>query len=102
MHSEFTREDYEHAARAAGLTIRWLSGKAWLHTESGVIPWAPPDDDGDTFRLMLAAKIRDLTLAIGDYVAAHTYTPGDDIRATSRKAVFFAAICKGKSMKGTP
>ena len=110
MPSEFTREDYEHAARAAGLEV-W-SGQS-DNVQHGVLLgdrgglWCPPDDDGDALRLAVKLKLLvDVSTArvqVVDGLAIEVWerTSRDPVAAT-RHAIFRAAIEIGKSMKGAP
>lgn len=63
----FTREDFEMAARAAGLYLQWpepdysveWNGQAlWCSGEGMGELWIPPDDDGDALRLAAALHLR--------------------------------------------
>lgn len=111
MKAEFTREDYEHAARAAGLTIR--DSTRWMDTivkeikmddgSTNAVRWDPVDDYGDALRLSEAAGIDlhyDHSTAICTAINPVTGQGFDDRIAPV--AIFRAAIEIGKIMKGTP
>ncbi len=117
----FTREDYEMAAKAAGLRIKWIGDVA--HDCTKLKPdapafkgpmWNPPEDDGDALRL--AVK---LNLIVGTYdtyasvchtmiIGGESDTPdeevvwfhstGGDPYAATRRAIFRAAIAIGRAM----
>ncbi len=125
MHSEFTREDYEHAARAAGYKLTWdVAGRiCWRDMSDGIgrIIWEPLHDPVDGMRLAVDCNISIFRPVHGDS-KEHWGTvamPPDqrdmdkvyDLNRRTRKsdamlatceAVFRAAIEIGKSMKGTP
>lgn len=114
MPSEFTREDYEHAARAAGLEVIPHLDRVYQHTRFGTVEWNPATDDGDALRLAVKLHLCvDLVQGADEVVAFFGKRVGkirhfvidasdeDRCRAT-RHAIFRAAIEIGKSMKGTP
>lgn len=124
----FTREDFAHAARAAGKhSVEWadpgqINDKGGLVQYIGlgrVETWNPRDDDGDSFRLQV-----DLRLEVGcenrlsgmhySWATPAKKTPdgeltgpvqtekhsdhGGDARMATRHAIFRAAIAIGKAM----
>lgn len=95
-----TREDYEHAALAAGMAIYInKNGKAYLGTEDDCkwTEWRPIEDDGDSRRLEVACRMK---VKVGqNYSSATTssqisgYCKHDtDPCAATRKAVFRCAV----------
>ena len=118
----FTREDFEHAARAGGIPIQgWFKTTSHDGTESLAVVtgrehagprqlgtmhvWCPPADDGDALRL--AARLRLSTEWFGDhqvmvcppgppvgYVHEFTCEPDEGWR----HAIFRAAIAIGRAM----
>ena len=113
----FTREDYEMAAKAAGLRIKWIGDVA--HDCTKLKPdapafkgpmWNPPEDDGDALRL---AANRNISIEwfdtiAGDYVEAQVhwgnFEPvresliGRQDNEAVRCAIFRAAIAIGRAM----
>jgi len=101
----FTREDYEMAAKAAGLRIKWIGEVA--HDCTKLKPdapafkgsmWNPPEDDGDALRLAVKLNL------LGSPELFHFRSlerfgrqDADDITAT-RRAIFRAAIAIGRAM----
>jgi len=109
----FTREDYEMAARAAGVDGWYEPGYLTFIKRGGGV-WRPPEDDGDALRL--AVK---LNLIVGTYdtyaSVCHTmilggesdtpdeevvwfHSTGGDPYAATRRAIFRAAIAIGRAM----
>ncbi len=95
MH-EFTREDYEHAARAAGLEVVPHLDRVYQHTRIGTVEWNPATDDGDAFRLMVKLG----TYINGKFTAHQRVQEFVDLGELTavRHAIFRAAIEIGKSM----
>ena len=110
----FTREDFEHAAKAAGLVV---CGR--LHPPDGVniaaphgpiYVWRPPVDDGDALRLAVKLRIKfrynevlgqalAWTGGVPDFEAqANIEDFGRDENAAARAAIFRAAIAIGRAM----
>jgi hypothetical protein len=114
----FTREDFEHAARAAGYCIhdRASDGAFWVFehgawpNEDGECPifkWCPPDDDGDALRLSVKLNFnvckREHEVEVfndnnGEFLCSISISEGDDPYAATRTAIFRAAIAIGKAM----
>lgn len=112
--TKFTREDFEHAARAAGLDI-WTGGgphegggyPVGMDSDGGYEAiWNPPEDDGDTLRLAAAIEAQVGYSSFSGEGVAHwnrgsnevrVYGP-DDPCAAIRYATFRAAIAIGKAM----
>lgn len=106
----FTREDFEHAARAAGLVVESF----YPHYGAVCVDldrfWNPPKEDGDTLRLAVACGM-DLSISDGFVMAmtvdsafrvhgdSEEYSDhgGDKLKAV-RYAVFKRAIAIGKAM----
>ena len=105
----FTREDYEMAAKAAGIDGWYEPGYLSFIKRGGGV-WRPPEDDGDTQRL--AVRLR---LSLRYYsglidVCVHTnrgartvvsyrLAPQDEsIEESARLATFRAAIAIGRAM----
>lgn len=104
----FTREDFEHAARAAGLTIESMALPYGAVCSGLDRFWNPPTDDGDALRLAVKLGLAVLTNVNN---SAHVFerclgtcgshqvgfgTAGDEFAAT-RHAIFCAAIAIGKA-----
>ena len=108
-----TREDYEHAARAAALRLCWgtdtqgvecpalLNAKQWTW-------WKPREDDGDSRRLEVACKMRvdvrpDMTHMIvacaGIGPVIFNEPAGTDPYAATRDVVFRCAVDIGRRMQ---
>lgn len=106
MHSDFTREDYEHAARAAGLEVIPHLDRVYQHTRFGTVEWNPATDDGDALRLAVKLGIHITNSQADVWATTEALTEivplGDDPYRATRHAIFRAAIEIGKSMKGTP
>lgn len=120
---QFTREDFEHAARAAGIElIRWL-GDCFLAVRMNdplygnvQCVWAPPKDDGDALRLAVAlglnVEVRRKVVAgcsvphveVYGYVHRRSLAVetaidnGLSLEVATRHAIFRAAIAVGKAM----
>lgn len=115
-----TREDYEHAAQAAGYEITMpveLSEKN-IYLKDGICPatgeqfvriWRPLDDDGDSRRLEVAClmDIEFQTCEYGRVVHANEQgcgymkpvDLGDNPCAATRLAVFRCAVEIGRRMQ---
>lgn len=117
----FTREDFAHAARAAGKhSVEWadpgqINDKGGLVQYIGlgrVETWNPRDDDGDALRLAVKAGIafryernappelhlpRECAIAITGNGRYFSDVAKDEMTAT-RHAIFRAAIAIGKAM----
>jgi hypothetical protein len=116
----FTREDFEMAAKAAGLTVEW-DGDGFVVPQpfkgyTNYEPWNPRDDDGDAMRLAsrlnLTMKISDSlveviragTLAAASYMSTHRTAAlagmpvFSDKDTATRHAIFRAAIVIGRAM----
>lgn len=112
----FTREEFEHAARAVGIQGAYAApGELGpSHPAGGIVTylgfgsvgvWCPPHDDGDALRL--AVKLFIDIKQYADHVVAwfdggyigtgRVYYDGDPYEAT-RYAIFRAAIAIGKAM----
>jgi len=114
--SQFTREDFEHAARAAGYSIRFTSDGACFRDGPGWMgEWCPPDDAGDALRLSAKLQLDVHYLHGFKQVVARRavdqnrhhlhgivgYGNGcskEPTEANVRKAIFLAAIALGKAM----
>jgi hypothetical protein len=106
--STFTREDYELAAKAAGLDI-WTGGSHFeecggypigLDSEGGYQAiWNPPEDDGDAFRLAcsLGMFVRCGEMAGVESPVTFQEFGVNGVEAT-RHAIFRAAIAIGRAM----
>ena len=117
----FTREDYEMAAKAAGLRIKWIGDVA--HDCTKLKPdapafkgpmWNPPEDDGDALRLAVKLGLAPclcFQIVIDGEIARtgvrHTDRGGqyDELEshgscpyAATRRAIFRAAIAIGRAM----
>ena len=101
----FTREDYEMAAKAAGVDGWYEPGYLSFIKRGGGV-WRPPEDDGDALRLAVKLRIRFELHTRWAYVAAFVNdvtgrfeeaTDADECAAT-RRAIFRAAIAIGKTM----
>jgi len=108
-----TREDYELAAKAAGMKLIFLGKTAYSISEQENLPlphispsWQPLDDDGDSRRLQVAIgadlQIRKTACAavtstsrmqIADYKDHN-----NDKCEAARNAVFFLAVEIGRAM----
>lgn len=97
------RELLELAAKGAGLAL-W-PGDAWRNSPSGTglllangrWVWNPLHHDGDAFRLLVRAKVTDLTLIAGELALKHPMpAPGDeeDRRAFLRRAIVEAVAAR--------
>ena len=105
----FTREDFEHAARAAGLRVRTWDGHTGtmcaIDDDCHGRMWMPHHDDGDALRLAVALRLG-LTNA-GGLCRAYMSSNGDiqhpveqhgeNPCAATRLAIFRAAIAIGKA-----
>jgi hypothetical protein len=106
----FTREDYEMAAKAAGIsldfTIRGDFPPYYVNDRGGHSSWNPLDDDGEALRLAVALGLR---VSTGQADWYHWYdTIGEGFRvetdddpcpyAATRRAIFRAAIAVGRAM----
>lgn len=110
----FTREDFEHAARAAGLRVRTWDGHTGtmcaIDDDRHGQMWMPPDDDGDALRLAVklglgiltkvnnAAHVAERCLGVCDIHQVNYGAAGDEFAAT-RHAIFRAAIEMGRAMQ---
>lgn len=121
-----TFEEYEMAAKAAGLTINtWSNSDApipWIEVPSfmerdamRLVMWEPLYDDGDAFRLMVSVPldvmrtekdVEALASLGGAHVKidAHTVAApiellGDDPAAATRMAIFRAAVEVGRALR---
>ena len=106
-----TREDYEHAARAAGIEIKFESDTAtWpltlAYNKRDVYHWNPKGDDGDSRRLEVACfmlvnvnEIHKRVEAVSATSGETVYFDGTDPYAATRDAVFLCAVEAGKRMK---
>lgn len=103
----FTREDFEHAARAAGLVVESF----YPHYGAVCVGldrfWNPPKDDGDALRLAVKLNFnvckREHEVEIfnddnGEFLCSISISEGDDPYAATRYAIFRAAIVIGKAM----
>lgn len=118
-----TREDFEHAARAAGKHSQAWADPGQINDKGGLVQfiglgrvetWNPRDDDGDALRLAVKLDISVFPpkVADGDFAVASI---GDesgqmpdtwiqekvicgDMLAATRHAIFRAAIAIGKAM----
>lgn len=101
MH-EFTREDYEHAARAAGYELYAKDGRQGgvfvAIKAGGIMFWEPLSSDTDSFRLMLAGQMTILPGIARTPDGVTFIERADDIGAATSHAIFRAAIEIGKSM----
>lgn len=110
----FTREDFEHAARAAGIGGCYQDGEFGPGIYNGHVLgrcWCPPDDDGDALRLASKLRIhllhnddRDAVLWVsavlnrrGPHGVAEFQDEAQRADAT-RHAIFRAAIVIGRAM----
>ncbi len=118
----FTREDYEMAAKAAGIELEWFPARVWNGFIDGYedatdgsgtfvagnVEWNPPEDDGDALRLAVALRLQ---VTPGTYNSEEViaYRSGhaeshervhfqQDIGAATRRAIFRAAIAIGRAM----
>lgn len=107
----FTREDFEHAARAAGLCVVTWEGYTGIRCAIDDMRhgkmWMPPDDDGDALRLAVKLNFnvckREHEVEIfnddnGELLCSISISEGDDPYAATRYAIFSAAITIGKAM----
>lgn len=121
----FTREDFEHAAKAAGIEYDADHAKRrgdkvamfglWLKTKGEPYEgqrrhWNPPEDDGDALRLAVKLRIKfRYNEALGQALAwtggvldfearANIEDFGRDENAAARCAIFRAAIAIGRAM----
>ena len=106
----FTREDFEHAARAARVPkqlwdCEWCRAHGHMVTPS--MMWNPPDNDGDALRLAVKLNFnvckREHEVEIfnddnGEFLCSFSISEGDDPYAATRYAIFSAAIAIGKAM----
>lgn len=101
----FTREDYEMAAKAAGVDGWYEPGYLSFIKRGGGV-WRPPEDDGDALRL--AAKLsltihaHPLTMSASqfgkvEYLGGWVDRTLDD-EADYRACIFRAAIAIGRAM----
>lgn len=105
----FTREDFEMAAKAAGLDI-WTGGNhldecggypIGLDSDGGYQAiWNPRDDDGDALRLAVRLN---LTLGLDHefgipHVNGVSFLREADMEKATRHAIFRAAIAIGRAM----
>ncbi len=110
MPSEFTREDYEHAARAAGLKFDLLEGKPVRREVDGQpVYWDPPKDNGNALRLAVKLGMyiniegMEVGYRLGGVLCIERIVLRDaGLETAVCEAIFRAAIEIGKSMKGTP
>ncbi len=102
-----TREDYEHAARAAGITGDWVDGYGFRIQCPiyGFRFWSPYCSSSDAFRLMtacgLSVKCKSNSVQVcvphGNWM---TFFHNDDNpEEVARHAIFWAAVTVGKQMK---
>lgn len=101
------REMLEYAAKAAGYDCRWEADGDFINLEDG-LPWKPRDDDGDSFRLMVALGVGVYIAPDGGCVAAgipgeelfqvERITDGGDLCAATRHAIFRTAAEIGRNM----
>lgn len=102
----FTREDFEMAAKAAGIhRNRWDYEycRNLGHMVTPSMMWNPPDNDGEALRLAVAlglqltiGRVRILVSKLG--IVDIEELPGDDPCAVTRHAIFRAAIAIGRAM----
>lgn len=101
----FTREDFEHAARAAGLTIESMALPYGAVCSGLDRFWTPPTDDGDALRLAVKLgftvavrhhEIEVFSEASGECLAS-IHTNGCNPLEATRHAIFCAAIAIGKA-----
>lgn len=110
----FTREDFEHAARAARVPkqlwdLEWCRANGHMVTPS--MMWNPPDNDGEALRLAVKLPLHILHNDPGEpvlWVSAVLNKRGlhgvaefqDEAQRTeaTRHAIFRAAIAIGKAM----
>lgn len=119
--NHFTREDFEHAARAAGKHSQAWADPGQINDKGGLVQfiglgrvetWNPPNDDGDALRLAVKLgidvlhdrEVAEVGTAFcihqgGRLVGLNTHEEYgfDEMRAT-RHAIFRAAIAIGKAM----
>jgi len=101
----FTREDFEHAARAAGLRVRTWDGHTGtmcaIDDDCHGRMWMPHHDDGDALRLA-----HDLRMTIADDPMKTCWSVGAVVNGQftwlassedQRHAIFCAAIAIGKA-----
>lgn len=85
-------EMMEFAAKAAGITLHWDNeGTAWLKWPS--FKWAPRDNDGDAFRLLVT-----LGTHMGETLVLLNCKAGDDPLAAARLAILRAAAEVGMAI----
>lgn len=108
----FTREDFEHAARAAGLRVRTWSGHTGtmcaIDDDQHGRMWMPPHDNSEALRLAVACMlhVEQYPLSVSVSSSCHLIETvfeddtADRARAT-RHAIFRAAIAIGKAMLPT-
>lgn len=118
--TKFTREDYEMAAKAAGIEYDadhakrrgdkvalfglWLKIKCEPY-EGQRRYWNPPHDDGDALRLAVKLRLEIVPVDVGVDVCLPGSVPfacacegGPDPYAATRHAIFRAAIAIGRAM----
>ena len=105
----FTREDYEMAAKAAGVDGWYEPGYLSFIKRGGGV-WRPPEDDGDALRLANRLRIcvefgyceDDAPVIwvglIEDRRNWTRYAHFPDPNAATRRAIFRAAIAIGRAM----
>ena len=105
--SNFTREDYEMAAKAAGVDGWYEPGYLSFIKRGGGV-WRPPEDDGDALRLAVALRLQvtpgtynseEVTAYRSGHAESHERVHfQQDIGAATRHAIFRAAIAIGRAM----
>lgn len=100
----FTREDFEHAARAAGLRVRTWDGHTGvmcaIDDDHHGRMWMPPHDDGDALRLAVACGmfLRCGSLCGVEHPVTVEMGNKEADAVAIRHAIFRAAIAVGKAM----
>ena len=108
----FTKEEYELAALAAGLThLGWKSGRLVYLVNNQFVFWNPPEDDGDALRLANRLRIcvefgycedDAPVIWVGLIEDRHNwprYAHFPDPNAATRRAIFRAAIEIGRKLR---
>ena len=107
------KEDYEFAAKAAGIEIECNDNGVFGYYSlfRGHLPqweeWNPKDDDGDSFRLMVKlgllvhgdASPCSVYCQVGECPDAFLEKSKPDPYAATRRAIFRAAVEIGKAMQ---